>query len=384
MYSTPFIINEDGNTEHLYRLSFEDSGFNEAWLQNMLFENPQSLPLGEIDAAYQEICPLCTEMNTGAGPIDIVYMTPHGRLIVVETKLWRNPEARRKVIGQILDYAKELVHWSYADLQRQVRRRRKDTKENTPYELVSKRFPDIDEARFVDGVTQSLEKGDFKLVIAGDGIRKDAHAIVEFLQDVGRFILAMIETAVYKHRTKDLLVIQPRTLVRTQVLERAVKDKPDFPTQEENVTHQEAFRQQYFEFWKSFLDSLTLDDPDQPFANPARTGNITFPLPPSGSVAWITVFFYQANKEFGCYIRLNNKPSGKALYHALVEKRHDIERDLPFEVEWDDEKRIIQRTRTVNSEWPPLQDETVVAFFQETVNAMVNTFRPALENLLKE
>ena len=37
-----------------------------------------------------------------------------------EFKLWRNPHARREVIGQILDYAKDLASWSYEDLQRQI------------------------------------------------------------------------------------------------------------------------------------------------------------------------------------------------------------------------------------------------------------------------
>jgi len=46
-----------------------------------------------------------------------------GRLAVVEVKLWRNPEARRKVVAQILDYAKELSNWDYEDLQREVSKR---------------------------------------------------------------------------------------------------------------------------------------------------------------------------------------------------------------------------------------------------------------------
>lgn len=114
MYSTPFIINENNETEFLQRVPFGDGGFSESWLQHRLFENPQSLPFGEIDPAYKAVCPLCMELNTGAGPIDIVYITPQGRLVLVETKLWRNPEARRKVIAQILDYAKELAQWSFA------------------------------------------------------------------------------------------------------------------------------------------------------------------------------------------------------------------------------------------------------------------------------
>lgn len=384
MYSTPFIVNEDGKTEYLERVPL-GGGFTESWLQKRLFENPQSLPLGEIDPAYQVICPLCIEMNTGTGPIDIVYVTPQGRLVIVETKLWRNPDARRKVVGQILDYAKELARWSFADLQREVSRRT-GIKGNAPYKLVSKSYQDIDEAQFVDGVTHSLRQGDFMLIIAGDGIRKDAHAIVQFLQDVGhlRFILAMIETAVYKHQKKNLFVIQPRTLIKTQVIERKIEETNGIspPSIDEKAGNQtEPWRQQYFEFWTKFIDSLTLDDPDQPLPNPVSAGNITFSLPPSGAVAWITTFFYKLSKEVGCYIRLVNKPNGRELYQALVDEKEEIEKDLPFTVSWDDERRIIQRTRKVKTEWPPFNDESIVPFLNETINGMVNTFRPRLERL---
>jgi hypothetical protein len=384
MYSTPFIVNEDRETEYLERVPM-GGGFTESWLQRRLFENPQSLPLGEIDPAYQSVCPLCIEMNTRCGPIDIVYVTPQGRLVIVETKLWRNPDARRKVVGQVLDYAKELVHWSFADLQREVSRRT-GFKGNAPYELIKRRYQDIDEAQFVDGVTQSLKQGDFMLIIAGDGIRRDAHAIVQFLQDAGhlRFVFAMIETAVYKHKTKDLFVIQPRTLIKTQVIERQIDYANGIfaPSIEEKLGNQtDLWRQQYLEFWTKFIDSLTLDDPDQPLANPVPAGNITFSLPPSGAVAWITTFFYKAAKEVGCYIRLVNKPIGRELYQGLVDEKEEIEKDLPFKVLWDEEKRLIQRTRKIKSEWPPFDDESIVPFLSETVNGMVNAFRPRLERL---
>ena len=49
------------------------------------------------------------EVLTAAGLIDVLYVSPAGLVTIVETKLWRNPEARREVVGQILDYAKELM-----------------------------------------------------------------------------------------------------------------------------------------------------------------------------------------------------------------------------------------------------------------------------------
>lgn len=384
MYSTPFVINETGETEHYSRVHF-DSGFKESWLQKILIENPQSLPLGEIDPAYQIICPLCLEMNTRSGPIDIVYITPQGRLVIVETKLWRNPDARRKVVGQILDYAKELTQWTFSDLQREISRRT-GIKGNAPYILLSKQISGIPEATFVDGVSQCLKNGDFMLIIAGDGIRSDAQGIVQFLQEAGnlRFVFSLIEVAVYKHVAKEFFIIQPRTLAKTQQINRPLEMMVGYDSSdsiEESENNLEPWRQQYKEYWTKFLDILKLDDPDQPIANPVAIGNLTFPLPPSGGVAWITTYFYKQHKSVGCYIRLINTPAGRNLYQALLEESEDIEEDLPFPVEWDDNRRTIERYMQVQSEWPPFDDENVTKFLSETINAFVNTFRPRLKRL---
>ena len=78
----------------------KDGGYDEGWLQSLLFETPEILPVGEFDQAFAPPTPLCRELPTAAGPIDLVYMSEQGRLSIVECKLWRNPEARREVMTQ--------------------------------------------------------------------------------------------------------------------------------------------------------------------------------------------------------------------------------------------------------------------------------------------
>ena len=87
--------------------------YDEDWLQKLLFSHPEAIPVAEINDTFSGLIPICRELATPAGPIDILYATRSGRIAVLEAKLWRNPEARRKVICQILDYAKELSHWTY-------------------------------------------------------------------------------------------------------------------------------------------------------------------------------------------------------------------------------------------------------------------------------
>ena len=93
---------------------------DEAWLRDFLFTHPAVLPTASIDAAYVDPIPVCRELRTPAGRIDCLFVTRYGGLVIVECKLWRNPQARREVVGQILDYAKDIAAWDYGDLQREV------------------------------------------------------------------------------------------------------------------------------------------------------------------------------------------------------------------------------------------------------------------------
>ena len=76
---------------------------SEAFIQALVHEHPACLPIAEIDAMFSRPVPICTELNTPAGPIDNFMVTPSGLPVLVECKLWRNPEARREVVSQILD-----------------------------------------------------------------------------------------------------------------------------------------------------------------------------------------------------------------------------------------------------------------------------------------
>jgi hypothetical protein len=90
----------------------------EAEIQALVQAYPACLPIAEIDPTFSGPVPICTELSTPAGQIDNLLVTPSGLPVLVECKLWRNPEARREVVGQILDYAKELSRWSSSKRER--------------------------------------------------------------------------------------------------------------------------------------------------------------------------------------------------------------------------------------------------------------------------
>lgn len=220
------IVLFDGKVQRLerqdIRASTEESR-NEDWLQNLIFENPQLLPLEEIEPAFLDPIPLCRELSTRVGPLDILFVNDRGMLTLVECKLLKNPEGRREVVGQILDYAQEISRWNFDDLNSAVE------KQGTGIiEQVKNHLPedDFDEAKFIDWVTLNLKKGRFLLLIVGDGIRESVEGISEYLQEHAslNFSFALIEQAM--HRLPDNmgggLLVQPRTICRTVEIERAI------------------------------------------------------------------------------------------------------------------------------------------------------------------
>ena len=71
-------------------------GVSEAFIRDLVHRHPACLPITEIDAMFSGTVSICTELNTPAGPIDVFIVTPSGLPVLVECKLWRNPEARRE------------------------------------------------------------------------------------------------------------------------------------------------------------------------------------------------------------------------------------------------------------------------------------------------
>ena len=111
-YASPVLI-RNNETIVLQRVPLMEKVFNEKWLQNLLFENPTILPFSDLEPTFDRSIPIVRELGTEAGPVDLIYMNSKGYITIVETKLWRNPDARRSVVAQIIDYAKEIAEWSY-------------------------------------------------------------------------------------------------------------------------------------------------------------------------------------------------------------------------------------------------------------------------------
>jgi hypothetical protein len=165
------------------------------------------------------------EVPTKHGPIDNLLITPEGQIVLVEAKLWQNPQARREVVAQALDYATCLFEWDYEELEQAVLKasfgdRPKPAK---LYDLFAG-MDGLAPAAFIDAVNTNLKKGRVLILVVGDGIRTEAKKLTAMLQSHAgaHFTFALVELNVFLLGEGDDVLIYPRILAQTEMISRGV------------------------------------------------------------------------------------------------------------------------------------------------------------------
>ena len=365
------------------------SPISEQELQDLLFDHPQALPLGEIDPAYCNAVPICTELYTGAGPADALYLTPTGHIVLAEFKLWSNPEARREVVGQILDYARELASWSYDDLDREVKKRAEG---KSPYELVWKKSPTTKEPVFIDNVVSRLKRGEFLLLIIGDGIRKGVEGIVDHVQKHSglRFDLALIEVVRYKNGGD--LIIQPRLLAKTELLPRTILirktiweqdddtplslDDDPSPTEVENR-----------KFWDAVLRDFSFADPEAEVPKPTSSPSVWVKVEGSGFNGWglsFGAYIEKSRTDIGVYFSWRSGyPEAERIFDEIV---HGLRESQEFAAQIEGHQSWVNATKRPRLGFmrksQPISAEdkrefdAAVAWMRDRLNRLVSTLHP--------
>ena len=391
---TPLLLTSGtGGEVPLTPLSLQSGGdtVSEADIQALVHAHPECLPIAEIDPMFSGPVPICTELNTLAGPIDNFMVTTSGLPVLVECKLWRNPEGRREVVGQILDYAKELSRWSSSDLQREVSRSLKRSG-NPLLEIVRMVDPGVEEIPFNDALTANLRRGRFLLLIVGDGIREGVEAIAEYLQRHAglHFSLGLVELPIYLMPNGERLVA-PRVLARVTVIARNVVALPDGYALDEaedparalearadrNPSGVEAQR-----FWKEFLDGLKLDDPEQPIPSPARQGYLGFMLPAQSGSSWLTVYRNMKRGEVGVYLSSHGDTPGDYARQAIVDDWDAVKDQLggTAKVTEENGRSLIRDSHIFGGLDQPEVRKKAFAWLAERVNTFVNVLRPRVRS----
>jgi hypothetical protein len=199
------------------------SGHDEAWLQELLFDCPDILPVHDIEPAFGQLVPLAREVACSQGFIDNLYITARGEIVLAEVKLWANPQSRREVVAQALDYAAALTLMGYEAFEASVLAALpKERRPASLYQHLADVPEMLPEAAFVDAVSANLARGRILVLAVGDGIRSETEVLAGLLQRHAgaHFTFALVELATW--RSGDTLLVVPTTLLKTVMIERGI------------------------------------------------------------------------------------------------------------------------------------------------------------------
>ena len=158
-YATPVLVRGNVVAEAV-RVEFAAKTFDERWLQERLFAHPSLIPFEELEPAFKGSVAVAMEVGVRSGLIDLLYVNPDGLLTIAETKLWRNPEARRAVVSQLIDYAAELAKLDYESLVAAIRGS-EDADGDPLLASLARAGRGVEPVRFHDAVSRNLRLGRF-------------------------------------------------------------------------------------------------------------------------------------------------------------------------------------------------------------------------------
>lgn len=160
-------------------------------------------PSHGVDLSFKDMQPVCTELPVRtrgqpdrAGYIDNLLINRDGKICLVECKLWRNAEAAREVVAQLLDYAAGLSTWSYQELREAVAKRSpRGGEDPIAARVLGPEAGEDEREELAKAIERSLKRGNFLLLIAGDGIRPEVQEMARLLQGqpMLSFVLALVE-----------------------------------------------------------------------------------------------------------------------------------------------------------------------------------------------
>lgn len=179
----------------------------EVELQNLLIESPSLIPIDEIREGVSPLVFAVSEFGLpGSGNTDVLAFSPDGDIVIVECKLATNPESKRKVIGQILEYASYLWGMDYEDINTRIQKLSGKNLSELIERAVAREW---DEEIFRDGVKQSLKNGSFILIIVVDEINEELKRIIRYMNECSESAFSLHALEMHRFQTGRIEVLVP-------------------------------------------------------------------------------------------------------------------------------------------------------------------------------
>ena len=182
MSDTIYIRNEQGHLHPLAAAGYE----NEAEFQELLAAHPDLLASPQMDPNFAQRWVL-VDREFGIGDteegtrwaLDLLFLDQEGIPTLVEVKRSTDSRIRRKVVGQMMDYAANAIRYGDVDT---IRRLFDRTHANDP-DVLEQTLKVADAEAYWDKVRDNLNQGRVRMVFVADRIPRELRRIVEFLNE---------------------------------------------------------------------------------------------------------------------------------------------------------------------------------------------------------
>jgi hypothetical protein len=195
-------------------------------LQDLILESPSLIPVDEI---REDISPLVVAVDEiglpGSGATDVLAFNSDGDIVIIECKLAANPESKRKVVGQILEYGAYLWEMDYKEVNSRIKKKTgKDLselvrvaigkeagetgkKDEIPEEETTAQ--EWEEEDFRKSVEENLNNGSFILVIVVDEINEDLRKIIRFINECSKSAFSFHALEINRFQSANIEVLVP-------------------------------------------------------------------------------------------------------------------------------------------------------------------------------
>ena len=159
------------------------------------------------------------EMPIGDWAVDHLLIDQYARPTLVEVKRGDNPDNRRKVVGQMLDYAATAAEvWSRDELRQAFEKMVKD-RDDDPYDelreflkLGNEMEGDDFAGNFWEMVSTSLEANRLRLLFVADDIPNELERVVKFLNEQTRDNLEVLAVEIKQYLGESGQALVPRVI----------------------------------------------------------------------------------------------------------------------------------------------------------------------------
>ena len=197
------------NLEEYY---FNTEGSENISPQNILVASPEILLStdGLSITPYKKVISI-REYQTDRGAIDIVYITDNAEIILVETKLLKNPESHRAVVAQAIDYAKAFSEEGLDSVKEKIKK-------------ASLNFDIFENREYYEAIIhRNIINGNYQVLIVGDNIHPNILGMLESIQSAPHlsFTINAVSLNPYRLNSSEL-VFHTRIESKTIEIERSV------------------------------------------------------------------------------------------------------------------------------------------------------------------